>query len=183
MNNDRLITTSWDEENPVVGGGDPPDPGHPSPCGLLDTVRRRQSATPVRFAHETFQERRNDHLNYTGKSTVGIDGMPVAANPHTTSWLHSPDLDDDRGGQLELDLNLADTRPHVDSIAYRLEIEPERRLADEFAQRVDRSGRQTRGDVHPHLLHPPLGQDQQHHRHHRQEDESTSGSVSGNRRP
>jgi hypothetical protein len=157
VNNDRLVTTSWDEENPIVGRCDPPDSGHPSACGLLDTVRRRQPPTPVRFALETLQQRRNGRLNHTGKSTVGADGMPVAADPHTTSWLHSPDPDDDRGGQLELDLNLADARPYVDSIADRLEIEPERRLADEIAQRVDRSGRQTRGVVHPHLLHPPAG--------------------------
>jgi len=59
--------------------------------------------------------------------------MPVSADPDTASRVHSPGSDNDRRGQLELDLHLADARPHVDSIANGLEIESERRLSDQLA--------------------------------------------------
>ncbi len=183
MNNHRLMTTGWDEENPIVGRCDPPDPYHLTACGPLDTVRRRQSAAPVRFAHEALQERQDGPLDHSGKSAVGVDAMPVAADPDTTLGLHGPGPNNDRRRQLELDLYLADTRPHVHPIADGLEIEPERRLADQLAQRVESNGGQRWAVIHLHLLYPPPGQDQQHYGHHRQEDESTSGSAPCNRRP
>ena len=134
MDNSVLTTVGRNQEKPIVSRCDPSNSDHPAAGGAFDTARRAQSTSPVFFAHKTLEDRRNRRLGHSNESAVGIDPMPATADPDTTSWLHFPGPDNDSGRQLELDLHLTDARPHIDSIADRLEIESERRLANQLAQ-------------------------------------------------
>jgi hypothetical protein len=133
VNNDPLMAADRNQEKPIVGRCDPPNAYHPAAGGTFDTAHRAQAAAPIPFAHKALEEGQDRHLNHSNVSAVGVDPMPVSADPDTSSRVRSPGSDNDRRGQLELDLHLADARPHIDSIANGLEIEAERRLSDQLA--------------------------------------------------